>query len=200
MTAEILSPEDQSRADLYGLLARLFYEPPDAELLRNLASAGDLSAEDETSALASGWRAIKLAAAQCDPEGVKEEFDSIFIGTGKAEVTPYTTAYMARTETSDGGGHPLVLLRTFLAARGLARMDGVHEPEDHIAGLCEVMRHLIGANDPSGQREFFESFLLPSAHRLCDAITASRRVHFYAPVARFAAAFLQMEEEVVKMD
>ncbi|HEX5612158.1 MAG TPA: molecular chaperone TorD family protein [Burkholderiales bacterium] len=200
MTAEILSPEDQARADLYGLLARLFYEPPDAQLLRSLASAGDLPAEEETSALASGWRAIKHAAAQCDPETVKEEFDSIFIGTGKAEVTPYATAYLARTETSDGGGHPLVLLRTFLAARGLARKDGVHEPEDHIAGLCEVMRHLIGANDASGQREFFESFLAPSGHRLCDAITASQRVRFYAPVARFATAFLQLEEEVVKMD
>lgn len=195
MSAQILSSEDQARANLYGLLARLFYAPPDAGLLQDLAGAEGMRAEGEASGVAEAWKALTVAAAETDPGSVREEYEAVFIGTGKAEVTLYSSAYMARTER-----HPLVLLRNFLARRGLARREGVHEPEDHVASLCEVMRHLIVENDAAAQREFFEKFIAPSASGLCAAITASRRVSFYAPVARFAAAFLQLEEQAVKMD
>jgi len=195
MSTQVLSPEDQARANLYGLLARLFYAPPDAELLRNLASADDIHSADEASDLAAGWAALKSAAAQTDAEAAREEYETAFVGTGKAEVSLYSTAYIKRVE-----GHPLVMLRDFLAGRGLARKPGVPEPEDHVAGLCEVMRHLIVDGDAAAQCEFFQSFLSPSALGLCAAIMASPRVRFYAPVARFAAVFFRLEQEVVKMD
>lgn len=200
MSAQVLSPEDQARANLYGLLARLFYAPPDEELLRKLAQAEDIHAADEGSAIVRTWKDLKVAAAATDPESVREEYESVFIGTGKAAVTLYSTAYMAKADSSRPARHPLVHLRDFLAGRGLARKQGVHEPEDHFAGLCEVMRHLVGENDAAAQRAFYESFIGPSASGLCNAITSSPRVRFYASLARFTAAFLELEQEAVKMD
>ena len=51
-------------------------------------------------------------------------------------------------------------LRDDLAALGFERDDDVHEPEDHIAALCEVMAYLIadGASAET-QRQFFEAHL-----------------------------------------
>ena len=49
-----LAPEDQARANFYGLLSRLFYAPADAALLAALAQADELEAEDES--LAARWR------------------------------------------------------------------------------------------------------------------------------------------------
>ena len=43
-----LPPEEVARANFYGLLARLFYAPPDAALLEALAGAGDLEAEERS--------------------------------------------------------------------------------------------------------------------------------------------------------
>ena len=42
-----VSPEDQARADLYGLLARLFYAPPDANLLTELRLASPPAEDGE---------------------------------------------------------------------------------------------------------------------------------------------------------
>jgi TorA maturation chaperone TorD len=198
MSAQILSPEDQARADFYGLLARLFYAPPDTGLLRMLAGAEDLPAASADLALPASWKELKRAAAEADAETVREEYENLFIGTGKAEVTLYSSAYLARSESWSAARPPLVVLRDFLAERGLARKHGVHEPEDHIAGLCEVMRHLVGENDLDAQRDFYRTFLAPSAGGLCAAIKSASRVRFYSPVAQFAAAFFELEQEIGK--
>ena len=39
-----MAPEEQARANFYGLLARLFYSPPDAAFLKALAMADELDA------------------------------------------------------------------------------------------------------------------------------------------------------------
>src|SRR5437899_2200265 len=61
-----LEPEDQARADFYALLARLFSGPPDAGLLRAIASAPPLAPSesvaggDELAArLAAAWNALR---------------------------------------------------------------------------------------------------------------------------------------------
>ena len=60
------------------------------------------------------------------------------------------------------------------------------------------MRHLVVENNENAQRDFFLDFLASSASGLCAAITASPRARFYVPVARFAAAFFDLEQELVK--
>lgn len=196
MSAAALEPEDQARSNFYALLARLFYAPPDAALLAAIAAAPPLEAEDRGAPLAGAWQDLRRAASDADPEAVRAEFDEVFVGTGKAEVTLYLSAYVGASVTRD----PLVVLRDFLAERGLQRRQAVHEPEDHLAALCEVMRHLIVAGDAAAQRECFATFLASGAGRLCDAIIQCEHVGFYRPVARLAKIFFTLEHSAFDMD
>lgn len=196
MSAQALAAEDQARANFYALLARLFYAPPDRELLETLAAADEIAGAGDQIELARVWQELKTAAAAADADAAREEYESVFIGTGKAEVTLYTSAYTTRNAAHNS----LVLIRDFLDAQGLGRKQSVHEPEDHIAALCDVMRHLVMKGDAAAQRNFFFSFIQPAAASLCDAITGCQRVSFYKPVARFAARFLEFEYAALDME
>lgn len=197
MSASPLAPEDEARANLYALLARLFYAAPDRALLEAIARAGEIAAEEPGSPLAVAWRALAAAAAVMDEEAAREEYEAAFVGTGKAEVTLYTSAYTAR-HTLD---NPLVEIRDFLQRHGLVRRANAYEPEDHVAGLCETMRHLIAAEGKEiEQRRFFESFVWPAFRPLCDAIKQSPATNFYRHVARLAECFFEVEHAAFEMD
>ncbi len=188
-------PEELARANFYGLLARLFYAPPDEALLKALASADELEAEDE--ALAARWRELIGAAAATSAEAGREEYDSAFIGTGKAPITLYAGAYSLRYTNET----PLAALRADLAALGLGRREEVGEPEDHIAALCETMRHLIAEQRRSleEQRHFYRRWLAPNVEALCAAIEAREQSSFYRSVARVAKAFFSLEQAAFEM-
>lgn len=190
-----LPPEEQARANFYALLARLFYAPPDAALLQALARGGDLPAEE--AGLASAWQELVAAAGRADPEAVREEYEAAFISTGKAPVTLYSSAYLVRYSNE----MPLVALRQELAALGLARREGIHEPEDHIAGLLDVMRYLIveRAGSLDTQRNFFERWIRHTAERLCDAIVQCDKTSFYRNVARLLLELCRVEHMSFEM-
>jgi TorA maturation chaperone TorD len=189
------APEEAARANFYALLARLFQAPPDQALLDSLAAEPDLEGADGELSLA--WRELASTAAAADPEAIKLEFDTAFVGTGKAPVTLYACAYSIRY-TNEA---PLVQLRGELARLGLGRRAEVTDPEDHIAALCEVMRYLIAEQkrELSEQRAFFERWIWPSAEPLCDAISGSDATRFYRAVAPFAKAFLQLEHSAFQL-
>lgn len=198
-----VSPEDESRANLYGLVARLFYAPPDANLLSELRLAapppqeGDgLTAEGQ--ALKAAWAELVAACASAFPARLEEEHFQVFVGVGKAEVTPYLSAYMERRE----GEHPLVRLRGQLAEWGLARREGAAEPEDHVSGVCETMRWLIVRRKAplEMQRDFFGEYLDAPARRLCAAVTACEDARFYRYVARLLLALLDVERKQFEID
>jgi TorA maturation chaperone TorD len=190
-----LPPEELARANFYGLLARLFYAPPDAPLLAALAGSGELQAED--GGISAAWHALVQAAGAADPEAVREEYEEAFVGTGKALVTLYTSAYTIRYSSEA----PLAQLRGELYSLGLAKLEGASEPEDHIAALCDVMRHLVGEQkrDLSEQKRFFERWIAPTVEPLCGAIEASERTRFYRRVSGFARAFLSLEQAAFEM-
>ncbi|HEY6821447.1 MAG TPA: molecular chaperone TorD family protein [Burkholderiales bacterium] len=189
------APEEAARANFYALLARLFQAPPDQALLDSLAAEPEL--EGAQGELSLAWRQLASAAANADPEDIKLEFDTVFVGTGKAPVTLYACAYSMRY-TNEA---PLAQLRGALARLGLGRRADVTDPEDHIAALCEVMRYLIAEQkrDLSEQRAFFERWIWPSAEPLCDAISQSDVTRFYRAVAPFAKAFLQLEHSAFQL-
>lgn len=192
-------PEDKARAGYYALLARLFYAGPDAQLLSTIANADEIVAGAEQSALASAWTALATAARAMDPEAARLEYDELFVGTGKAEVTPYASYYLAET----GREKILARLRGELAGLGLARAQGAHEPEDHLAGLLDVMRHLIllGSDDAALQKQqaFFGRYIAPACGRFCSAISETAKANFYKHVAHFASAFFVVETEALKV-
>ncbi len=192
-----LPPEELARANFYGLLARLFYAPPDASLLRAIAEAEDVEAEDEEGGIGGAWQALAREAAAADPEAVREEFETVFVGTGKAPVSLYTGAYTIRFSNEV----PLVQLRSELSALGLGRREEVSEPEDHIAALCDVMRHLVAEQkrDLAEQKRFFETWIRPAFDPLCAAIEKSERTAFYKTVGHFAKQFFLIEHSAFEM-
>jgi len=194
-SAPELQPEDEARAAVYGLIARLFYAPPDAGVLAQLLHANAFEGSQEPVALA--WRAMVEAGRTAFPVVLENEHTELFVGTGKAEVTPYLTHYTIKYANEN----PLVELRQQLNRWGIGRRDSVNEPEDHIAGVCEAMRFAIAVQHRSldEQKEFFERFLYRGATSLCDAVTASPKAIFYRQMAQFARAFFEVEREAFEM-
>ncbi|WUR15295.1 molecular chaperone TorD family protein [[Empedobacter] haloabium] len=190
------SGEEAARAELYGLLSMLFYQAPDAPLLAAIAAA---PAEGEGE-LPAAWRALQAACAAADPAAVRDEYDSLFVGTGKPEVFLYGSYYMSGFLMEK----PLALLRVELAKLGLERSDAMPETEDHIAALCDVMRVLITSDDVlhgsiATQRQFFGAQMQPWVQQLCDAVAAHAQAHFYRHVAALAGAFFAVEMQAFDM-
>ena len=189
-----LSPEEQARADFYGLIARLFYAAPDAQLISELVRAPVLEGEG---ALASAWRDMAEVCRTAYPVTLENEHTELFVGTGKAEVTPYLSHYILQRSSDN----PLVELRQQLAAWGIGRREEVPEYEDHISGICEAMRFAIAVQhrSPEEQKDYFERFVYRGAVAFCDAVSASPNARFYRLVAQFARAFFEIENSAFEM-
>jgi TorA maturation chaperone TorD len=194
-----LDEEDRARADLYALLARLYYRGPDAQFLEWMAQTGAADGGDNPSTITRAWKSLWSIASGIDPAVAQQEHDDLFVGTGRAEISPYATFYLAET----GREKILVGLRRELDAMGLSRKEAAREPEDHFAGLFDVMRHLVeqgsGHAALQDQRGFFERYLLRSYAAFCDTIEKSGRAEFYGRVAALTRAFLDVEKEALYM-
>jgi TorA maturation chaperone TorD len=191
---QFVPPEEAARANLYGLIARLFYAAPDAPLISELLGAPRIDGEGD---LGTAWREMIEACRTAFPAALESEHTDLFIGTGKAGVTPYLSHYVPRHANENH----LVALRQQLAAWGIGRREGVPEYEDHISGVCETMRFVIAVQQrsPEEQQLFFEGFVYRGAAAFCDAVSASNKARFYALVARFARAFLEVEKAAFEM-
>ena len=192
---QFVAPEEAARANFYALLARLFYVSPDQEFLTALAGSGPLDAE--AGELAAAWQALIEAAATADPEAVRHEFDTVFVGTGRAPVTLYTTAYTIKHSNEA----PLVALRGELLRLGLARRSDAQEPEDHVAALFDTMRYLVAEQQETleEQQRFFSRWIAPAMPALCAAINRSDKTAFYKHVARVAECFCTVEHRSFEM-
>lgn len=187
--------EELARAEVYGLLAPLWYGPPSPELLQALRVA-PTEAPTPGGFLEEPWRALVAASRASEPPQIATEYDALFGGVGKPEVYLFGSHYLAGFLNE----RPLVKLREQLASLGLARDEAMPETEDHIACLCEVMRYLIAGDDVAvanlaRQRAFFAAHLQPWAQQLCDAVAAHPRARFYAALAGFTRAFLSVEQQ-----
>ena len=188
--------EETARADLYGLLATLFYAPPSQQLLDTIGSAQT----EGDGVLQLAWADLAGACKLTQAESAREEYETLFIGTGKPEVMLYGSFYLSGFLMEK----PLAALRTDLANLGLQREQSIPESEDHIASLCEVMRYLIASEDPlhaniAAQKQFFASHMQPWVLLMCDAVTGYPRTRFYAPVARLAKSFFEVEMQAFDM-
>jgi TorA maturation chaperone TorD len=187
--------EETARAEVYGVLAALFYAPPSPELMAQLRVA-------VTEAPAAGgfleepWRQLVGAARELSDVQVADEYDALFGGVGKPDVMLFGSYYLSGFLNEK----PLAQLRSDLAALGLSREEGVNETEDHFACVCEVMRYLIAGDDVevanlTQQQKFFSTHLQPWGMALCDAIEQHPQARFYAALAGFVRAFLSVEAQ-----
>ena len=187
--------EETARAEVYGLLAALFYAPPAPELLAQLRVA-------VTEAPAAGgfleepWRQFVGTVRELSDAQVADEYDALFGGVGKPEVYLFGSFYLSGFLNEK----PLAALRGDLAALGLARDEAMPETEDHFACVCEVMRYLIAGDDMeianlTQQQKFFSTHVQPWVPAMCEAIGAHPKARFYAALAGFTAAFVSVETQ-----
>jgi len=187
--------EETARAEVYGLLAQLFYAPPTPELLAALRVA-PTEAPAAGGFLEEPWRALVGVCRDMDDAEVAAEHDALFGGVGKPEVYLFGSHYL----TGFLNERPLARLREDLGGLGLARDEAMPETEDHLAYLCEVMRYLIAGDDVAvsnltRQQAFFADHLQPWASAACDAVAGHPRARFYARLADFTRAFLGVEQQ-----
>ncbi|MFN3735897.1 molecular chaperone [Hydrogenophaga sp.] len=187
--------EETARAEVYGLLAAMYYAPPSPELMGQLRVA-------VTEAPAAGgfleepWRLVVGAARDLSDADVADEYDALFGGVGKPEVFLFGSHYLSGFLNEK----PLAQLRGDLAALGLARDEAMPETEDHVAYVCEVMRYLIAGDDVevanlTQQQKFFSAHVQPWVTQMCDAIEAHPKARFYAALAGFTRAFVSVEAQ-----
>lgn len=187
--------EELARAELYGLLARLWIAPPDDALLRDFAVA--VTQAPETGGfLEAPWQALVAAMRSTTGQAAADEYETLFLGVGKPEVMLYGSFYLAGFLNE----RPLALLRDDLVRLGLERDPTRGETEDHIACVAEVMRWLIAGDEVDvcnleQQRRFFRAQVQPWAEKLCDAVEAHPRATLYRAVAGFTRSFVQVETQ-----
>jgi TorA maturation chaperone TorD len=187
--------EETARAEIYGLLAQLYYVAPTPDLLSALRVAVT-EAPAQGAFLEEPWRALVGTAREMGDQAIAQEYDALFGGVGKPEVYLFGSHYL----TGFLNEKPVARLREALAGLGLARDEAMPETEDHIAYVCEVMRYLIAGDDVAvanlaRQRAFFSEHMQPWLGFMCDAITAHPKAHFYARVAEFTRAFANVEAQ-----
>ncbi|MCY1164031.1 MAG: molecular chaperone TorD family protein [Pseudomonadota bacterium] len=198
MQAPILTPtldEETARAEVYGLLAALYYAAPSVGLHENLKVAVT-EAPAPGALLETSWAELVAAAREQDLADIGREYDMLFGGVGKPEVYLFGSHYLSGFLNEK----PLAALRTDIAALGLARDEAMPETEDHVAYLCEVMRYLIAGDDVAianltRQREFFARHVQPWLPLMCEAVMQHPKARFYRALAAFTQAFVSVEAQ-----
>jgi len=183
----------KARLEAYALLAGLLRNPPTSTVLESLQVSGEgAEASRRSTDLQAAWNALSEAAATADVDAVDSEFNRLFIGLGRGELLPYGSYYLSGFLMDK----PLADLRTELARLGIQRADGVSEPEDHAAALCETMVLLV---DPQhgiplpGQKEFFGTYVGAWMPRFFEDLQGAKNADFYVSVGRLGEAFMEFE-------
>jgi TorA maturation chaperone TorD len=180
---------DSARAQEYALLAALLGRAPNADLLGRLAQL-----RGDASPLGLAHADLAEAASDTNADKVEREFFNLFIGVGRGELLPYGSYYL----TGFLHERPLARLRQDLVELGVERAEGVAEPEDHAAILCEVMASLINRKFPAADdadRNLFEKHLRPWIGRFFSDLEQAEGASFYRRVGRLGRAFMDIEAE-----
>ena len=191
-----LADEDHVRGNLYALLGNLLAGPPESGLLETLRQITPASGDD--SELAAAWQMLALAASRSEPSELVDEYQQLFIGLGRGEVVPYASWYL----TGFLMELPLALLRGDLRALGIERQQGVCEPEDHAAALCDTMALLITAEQPATleqQQHFFARHMEPWMARFFRDLQQASSARLYRAVGYLGERFMDIESQAFRI-
>jgi TorA maturation chaperone TorD len=180
---------DTARAQEYALLAALLTRAPDSRLIADLSVL-----RGDPSPIGVAHAAIAEAASTTSVERVEREFFDLFIGLGRGELMPYGSFYL----TGFLHDRPLARLREDLARIGIARADGIVEPEDHAGILCEIMAGLAGGRLPApagSDRIIFEKHMAPWIGRFFVDLERSQAGDFYHRLGTLGRTFMDIEAE-----
>jgi len=191
-----ISEEDRLRADVYSFLAAYLISKPDAAAL---ATASTLTGDDTE--FGKAFSALANIAGKVSEAEVSDEYDGLFIGLGRGELLPYGSYYL----TGFLHEKPLAKLRNTMGELGIARREGISEPEDHIGFLMEVMAGLIAGRygQPASletQRAFFMAHIEPWAEHFFADLEAAKLSRFYQPIGTIGRLFIEIEKNAFAME
>jgi TorA maturation chaperone TorD len=184
---------DVARAGEYALLATLLARAPDAAFLSKLAAL-----RSDASPLGLAHAALAEAAERTTAEKVEREYFNLFIGLGRGELMPYGSYYLTGFLLE----RPLARLREDLARIGIARAEGIAEPEDHAGILCEIMSGLVSRRlpaPPDSDRLIFEKHMAPWIGRLFSDLESAAAADFYRRLGTLGRVFIEIETEAFEM-
>lgn len=186
---------DAARAEIYLLLGTLLAGPPDEGVLELLqqTDAGDPNANP----MAATWQAVRAAANDTDVSRLGDEYFSLFIGLGRGELLPYASFYIHGFLMEK----VLASLRSELQRLGFELQDGISEPEDHVAALCETMGMIISESGLSFEQQvaFYEAYIANWMPDFFADLDKAESAHFYRSVALLGQQFMEIESQYLAM-
>jgi TorA maturation chaperone TorD len=186
---------DAARAELYVLLGTLLAGPPDEAILEMLQEidAGEVDATPMTAI----WQSLQAAARATDPEQLVDEYFRLFIGLGRGELVPYASFYIHGFLMEK----VLASLRNELQRLGFELQEGISEPEDHVAALCETMGMIISESGLSleEQSAFYRTYIESWMGAFFAELGEAESADFYRSVAQLGQQFLEIESQYLSM-
>ena len=191
----VLEPGDAARAEIYRLLGGLLAGPPDESLLELLAEID--AGEPNANPMAATWQALQAAASDTDVDQLGEEYFNLFIGLGRGELVPYASFYIHGFLMEK----VLASLRSELQRLVFELQDGISEPEDNVAALCETMGMIISESGLSFEQQaaFFDAYIANWMPDFFADLGEAESAHFYKSVAVLGQQFMEIEAQYLAM-
>ena len=185
------APEEVGRQVIFSFLARVLARPV-TQAERGFVASFAAGEAPINRAFSDFHSALEAA----DDAALERNYHDSFIGVGRGELLPYASYYL----TGFLNEKPLAELRRDLGELGFARAEGVSEPEDHIASLCDVMAQLIdgtitGEFSVYDQERFFAAHIKPWAAKFFADLEAAKSAGPYRFVGGIGKLFMEIEEE-----
>jgi len=195
-TATAIEHEDVLRAQVYRLIARFLSSPPGQP---DLDAAAALQG-DET-AIGHAISTFAHIAGRSQVSEIAAEYDTLFIGLPRGELIPYGSYYL----TGFLHEKPLAKLRQDMARLGIERDPAIHEPEDHIASIMEIMAGLIDGSfgapaSIAEQKRFFETHIGCWAPYFFRDLQQAKSSILYSALGAVGGTFLEIEEGAFALD
>jgi TorA maturation chaperone TorD len=191
------SPEDEFRANTYGLLGNLLARVPDSRTLERLRGI-EVAEEEQGGLMAAAWKTLAMAAQRATLDAVDDEYHTLFIGIGRGELVPYGSWYL----TGFLMERPLAQLRQDLKLLGFERREDVKEPEDHAGALLETMCMMILDGEGISaheQKQFFDRHIEPWMGRFFEDLQNAESASFYSAVGLLGEQFVEVEKQYLAM-
>jgi len=196
-----IASEDADRADLYAFIGGLLQSAPSDQTLQSIAGI-EIHPDAAGTELGKAMMRVADEAGKTDAKTASRAYQDLFIGIGRGELVPYGSYYL----TGFLHEKPLADLRASMAQLGIARADGVAEPEDHVALLMQMMAGLIrgdlwqdGPLPLEAQQAFFAGHIGKWAPHFFKDLEAQTTSPFYAAVGSLGRALMAVEADAFSM-
>ncbi len=191
-----VSEEDRLRANVYRFLAQHLLRAPDQSALKK-----SVKIMGDDTELGEAFSAFAKLAANTNADQASEEYEALFIGLGRGELVPFASYYL----TGFLNEKPLAKLRSRMRQLGIARTEGVAEPEDHVGSLMEIMAGLIMGEygEPASVKDqfsFFDSYIAPWVRHFFSDLEGAKNSRLYQPVGTIGRLLMDIESTAFAME